>query len=109
MNSLIECNRDEIYKICEENNVKSLYFFGSIIDPQKFRSNSDVDILVSFRDGISNEEYTESYFKLWFEMEELLQREIDLSTIRSIKNPHFKKELEVTRVLFYDSLTKVDG
>lgn len=109
MNRLIESNRHEIYRICQENNVKSMYFFGSIIDPQKFRSNSDVDILISFKDGISNEKYTESYFRLWFEMEELLQREIDLSTIRSIKNPHFKKELEATRVLFYDSLTKVDG
>ena len=42
-------------------------------------------------------------------MEELLNREIDITTIRSIKKPYFQKELEDTRVLFYDSLTEVDG
>lgn len=109
MNVLIENNKSEINRICEENNVKSLYFFGSIIDSQKFNSDSDVDILVAFKDEISNEEYTDSYFGLLFELEELLNREIDITTIRSIRNPHFKKELEETRVLFYDSLTEVDG
>lgn len=109
MNVLIEDNKSEIYRICEENNVKSLYFFGSIIDSRKFNSDSDVDILVAFKDDISNEEYTDSYFGLLFELEELLNREIDITTIRSIRKPYFKKELEETRVLFYDSLTEVDG
>jgi|UPI0005918FE8 predicted nucleotidyltransferase len=109
MNILIEDNKSEIYRICEENNVKSLYFFGSIIDSKKFNSDSDVDILVVFKDGISNEEYTDSYFGLLFELEELLNREIDITTIRSIRKPYFKKELEETRVLFYDSLMEVNG
>jgi predicted nucleotidyltransferase len=109
MNILIEENKSEIYRICEENNVKSLYFFGSIIDSKKFNSDSDVDILVAFNDGISNEEYTDSYFGLLFELEELLNREIDITTIRSVRKPYFKKELEETRVLFYDSLTEVNG
>jgi uncharacterized protein len=109
MDALIENNKHEIYKMCEENNVKSLYFFGSVTDPLKFSPTSDIDVLVSFRDNISNEEYTDSYFKLLFGMEELLNREIDITTIRSIKKPYFQKELEDTRVLFYDSLTEVDG
>jgi len=109
MDALIKNNKYEIYRMCEENNVKSLYFFGSVIDPRKFSPNSDIDILVSFREDISNEEYTDSYFRLLFGMEELLKREIDITTIRSIKKPYFKKELEDTRVLFYDSLTEVDG
>lgn len=109
MNILIEDNKSEIYRICEENNVKSLYFFGSIIDSKKFNSDSDVDILVAFKYGISNEEYTDSYFGLLFELEELLNREIDITTIRSIRKPYFKKELEETRVLFYDSLMEVNG
>ena len=109
MNALIEDNKSEIYRICEENDVKSLYFFGSIIDSQKFRSDSDVDILVDFKEDISNEEYTDCYFGLLFGMEELLNREIDITTIRSVRKPYFKQELEETRVLFYDSLTEVDG
>ncbi|NBC06200.1 MAG: nucleotidyltransferase domain-containing protein [Bacteroidetes bacterium] len=109
MDALIEDNKTEIYRICEKNNVKSLYFFGSIIDARKFRSDSDVDILVSFRDDISNEAYTDSYFGLLFELEELLNREIDITTIRSVTKAYFKKELEETRVLFYDALTEVDG
>lgn len=106
---MIEDNKYEIYKICERNNVKSLYFFGSIVDQRKFNPTSDVDILVSFRDGISNEEYTDSYFRLLFEMKELLNREIDITTVRSLRKPYFKRELEETSILFYDSLTEVNG
>lgn len=109
MNSLIENNRIAIRQTCEENNVRSLYFFGSIVKARKFRSDSDIDILVSFKDGITLEEYTDSYFRLLFELEELLSRKIDITTERSVKNPYFRKELDKTKVLFYDSLMEVNG
>lgn len=109
MNILIEDNKSEIYRICEENNVKLLYFFGLIIDLKKFNLDSDVDILVVFKDGILNEEYIDSYFGLLFELEELLNCEIDIIIIRSIRKFYFKKELEEIRVFFYDFLMEVNG
>lgn len=54
------------------------------------------------------ETYTDSYFGLLFALEELLGREVDLTTERSVKNPHFKKELEATKALFFDS-SEVNG
>ncbi len=109
MNPLIEKNKAAIQQICEDNNIRSFYFFGSILDPKKFREDSDIDILISFKEGISPEEYTDSYFRLLFSLEELLDREIDLTTERSIKNPYFKENLDNTKVLFYDSLSEVNG
>lgn len=109
MHTLIENYQNEIQMICEENHVKSLYFFGSILHPERFNENSDIDILVSFREGISMEIYTDSYFNIQFAMEELLGHHIDITTERSVQNPYFKDELDKTKVLFFDALAEIDG
>lgn len=109
MHSLIKINRNKIQEICEANNVKSLFFFGSILDPERFNEQSDIDILLSFHKGISMETYTDSYFKIQFALEELLGHSIDITTERSVQNPYFKDELDSTKVLFYESLAKING
>lgn len=110
MIELIEKNRQEIQEICERNHVDALYFFGSITTPEKFREDSDIDILVSFTlDETNPEEYTASYFQLLFSLEDLLGREIDITTTRSVKNPFFLEELNKTKVLFFDSLAPING
>jgi len=68
-----------------------------------------VDVLVSFQEHISMEEYTESYFQLLFSLEDILEKEVDIITERSVKNPYFRRELEETKVLFYDSFSQVHG
>lgn len=109
MHPLIKNNETAIRQLCQQNHVLALYFFGSVVEEARFGANSDVDILVDFQDGISLEEYTDSYFRLLFALEELLGRDIDITTARSVKNPYFKEELDRTKVLFYDSFTTVDG
>ena len=108
MSPIIEHNQTDIHRICQENNVKLLYFFGSVLNPEKFSHESDIDVLVSFKSDISMETYTDSYFGLLFALEELLGREVDLTTERSVKNPYFKEELEATKILFYD-ISEVNG
>lgn len=109
MDPIIEKNKAAIQKICEDNNIRSLHFFGSIVDSERFSEDSDIDVLISFNEGISLDEYTDCYFRLLFALEELLDREIDITTERSIKNPYFKEELDNTKVLFFDSLSAVNG
>ena len=46
MNPLVEKNKIRIEEICENNNIKSLYFFGSIVDSNRFHVDSDIDVAV---------------------------------------------------------------
>lgn len=104
MNDLINKYADEIKLLCKQNQVKELYFFGSILDRKRFTTKSDIDILVDFKQGITLEEYTDSYFGLLFSLEDLLKRKIDITTTKSVRNPYFQQELEATKSLFYESV-----
>lgn len=109
MHRLIDENIDRIIEICEENHVKEMYLFGSI-NNEKFNEESDIDILVSFKmNEINFEEYTDNYFRIQFELEDILGREVDLLTERSIKNPYFKEEIEKTKQPIYRSSIEIDG
>jgi len=97
MKSIIFFHLDNIKRICKSKNVKRLYTFGSI-NTDNFTSGSDIDILVEFGE-IGVLEYADRYFELTDELEAILGRKVDLITIKSIKNPYFKKEIENTRQL----------
>ena len=103
MNAIITDNREKIEDICREHHVASLYTFGSV-NTDKFNEDSDVDLIVSFdMEQLPIEEYADVYFDMLFTLEELLNREVDLVTERSIKNPYFKEEIAKNRVLIYKS------
>ena len=90
---------DQIRKLCTRNGVKSLFAFGSVTTDQ-FKPESDIDFIVDIEnnDPLS---YSDSYFRLKFELEQLLKRQIDLLEQKAIKNPFFKEEIEKTKVLIY--------
>lgn len=96
---LIETYRDQIRKLCESNNVKSLYSFGSV-NTTKFNDQSDVDLMVDFvtTDPI---EYTNNYFDLKFELERILNRSIDLLEHKAIKNPFLMENIDRSKILIY--------
>ncbi len=99
MQKIIENKRDEIMELCKIYDVKTMYFFGSVCT-DNFNNNSDIDILISFKD-ISIEKYTDNYFKLHYEFEDLFNRKIDLLTEKSITNPYFIESVEETKELLY--------
>ncbi len=76
-----------------------MYIFGSACT-ENFNENSDIDILISFKD-ISIEEYTDNYFELHYQLEKLFNRRIDLMTERSIDNPYLIDSIEKTKELVY--------
>ncbi|MDQ3193164.1 MAG: nucleotidyltransferase domain-containing protein [Bacteroidota bacterium] len=79
--------------------VKALFVFGSIAT-DKYRPDSDIDLIVDIEenDPIS---YSDSYFNLKFQLENLLQRQIDLLEQKAIKNPFLKEQIDKTKVLIY--------
>ncbi len=99
MNQIIKNKLKDLKKICETYDVKTLYVFGSACT-DKFKENSDIDILVSFKD-ISIEKYTDNYFELHYKLEELFNRKVDLLTEKSLSNPYLIKSIEETRQLLY--------
>jgi len=89
----------KIQALCEENNVKTLYAFGSVIR-EDFSESSDIDLVVDF-DENDPYTYTDLYFNLKYKLEELLKRQVDLLEERAIKNRFFKQQLENTKVKIY--------
>jgi predicted nucleotidyltransferase len=94
-----EQNLSLIKQLCEQYNVRTLSAFGSVTRDD-FRENSDLDFAVDFNEN-DPFEYTNLYFELKNKLEKLFERHIDLIEHRAIKNQHFKKELEQTKVLIY--------
>jgi len=102
MQALIENKKDAIRQICSMYGVKRLYAFGSVVS-DKFRNDSDVDFLISFADNLSIDDYTNNYFTLHYKLRELLKREIDLVTERTLSNPYFIESINSSKELIYES------
>lgn len=96
---LIKRHIDQIIKLCVQYRVRSLFAFGSITN-EKFRSDSDIDLVVDI-DSNDPLEYSDYYFGLKFKLEQLLKRQIDLLEYKSIKNPFLINEIEQSKVLVY--------
>jgi len=85
--------------LCKKHHIKKLSFFGSVLR-EDFGPNSDIDILVEFREGTKV-----GFFKL-YEIEQDFSRlfggrKIDLLTERSINHrlqPIIQKEAKVQYV-----------
>ena len=95
----IETYKNQIQRLCESHKVKTLYAFGSV-NTEKFTQDSDGDLVVDFKidDPI---EYTNNYFDLKFELERILNRQIDLLENKAIRNPFLKESIDKTKVLLY--------
>ena len=101
MIALIEQNRDALARLCRQFRVERLELFGSAAKGTFQPDSSDVDFLVTFADARPGT-YADRYLGLLLALEQLFQREIDLVTERSIRNPYFRKAVEATRQLVYD-------
>ncbi len=99
MSKIIDLNIERIKKICQKRHVLRLYSFGSV-NTDAFTQESDIDLLVEF-EPMDIEYYADNYFDLVEELESLFRRKIDLVTVKSVKNPYFKKEIEKSRQLVF--------
>ncbi len=90
---------ESIQKLCKNYQVKTLYSFGSV-NSDEFDINSDIDLLVDLKaqDPLV---YSDNYFNLKFNLEEMLKRPIDLVESKSLKNPYLKNRIDQTKALIY--------
>ena len=99
MHKTIKNKLTQLQKLCQKYDVKTMYLFGSACTDE-FNQDSDIDIMIEFKD-LSIEKYTDNYFKLHYDLEDLFNRKIDLITTKSITNPYLKQSIEETRELLY--------
>jgi uncharacterized protein len=81
----IQPPQSELAAFCQKWKIKEMSFFGSVLR-EDFRSDSDIDIIVSFEDnstwGILE------LVRMKRELKTLLGREVDLMTKKSIEQSH---------------------
>ena len=96
---IISDNIGQIKNLCDQHSVRSLFAFGSVTN-DRFKEDSDIDLVVDI-DAADPLEYTDHYFELKFQLEQILQREIDLLEQKAIRNPFLKQEIDRTKILVY--------
>ncbi len=95
----LETYNKQIQSLCNLYNVKTLFAFGSVTT-DKYRPDSDIDLIVDIE---SNDpfDYSDKYFNLKFQLEDLLHRQIDLLEDKAIRNPYLRAQIDKTKVLVY--------
>ena len=99
MNHPLQKYKEQIHALCQQHNVLELAAFGSVVT-DKFSPESDIDLLVRFGD-VSLDDYADNYFSFCEELEDLLNRKVDLVVDKSVRNPYFKEEIEETKQLLF--------
>jgi len=102
MQKIIKDKLKEIKKNCSLFGIKKLYVFGSAVSG-RFTPESDVDILLSFDDKLTFEEYTRNYFEFHNKLQKLFKRKVDIITEKMLSNPYFIESVEETKELIYEA------
>jgi len=97
--NIIDQNIEIIRDLCTKHKVSRLFVFGSALS-RKFKKNSDIDLLVDFRD-IDLYNYADNYFDLKESLENLFKRDVDLLEDKAIKNPYLRQSIDASKQLIY--------
>ena len=95
----IELKHDDLEALCKAHNVQKLELFGSALT-QAFQASSDLDFLVTFQNMLPAKR-SEAYFGLWFGLEDLFERKVDLIIRDAVQNPYFEREVTQTAQSLY--------
>jgi predicted nucleotidyltransferase len=100
MHAIVEQHLPKLLELCKKYNVRRLDVIGSAARNDFDPDRSDVDFVVEFNDfNVSNA--ADRFLGLMIDLEDLLQRRIDLVSYRAIRNPYFKQMVDQTRVNLY--------
>ena len=88
-----------ITRFCRKWRIAELSLFGSVLRPDEFRENSDVDVMVTFEQDTRWTLF--DFIDMQDELTQLFGRKADLLSKRALKNP-FRRQaiLSTARVLY---------
>ncbi len=89
-----------VIELFKTHKVLNAYVFGSAVT-EHFSEDSDVDFVVNFHNDLKPLEKGELWWDLYYALKDGLNREVDLITESSLKNPYFVEELNETKVKIY--------
>jgi predicted nucleotidyltransferase len=101
LNTIIENNKELIDELCKKYKVKYLYAFGSVCT-DRFNESSDIDLLIKL-DIQDYVEYSDNYFLLAEEFENIFHRKVDLITDKSLSNPYFIESINNSKKIIYEN------
>ncbi len=97
--NIVENNIERIKELCEQYKVSKLFVFGSVVT-DRFGSNSDIDLVVDFRE-VDLYDYADNYFGFKFSLEKVFHRDVDLLEEQAIRNPYLRQSIDSTKQLIY--------
>ena len=109
MVELIRKYLPQIQLLCQKHRVAKLWLFGSALNEQEFRAESDIDFLFTWDDGGSYKDdfpYVDAFLNLKGDLESLLKRKVDLVGYKKFRNPYFRQSVEETKKLIYEKKSR---
>jgi hypothetical protein len=91
--------RQAVAPACRDFNVRRLDVFGSVARGTP-GATSDLDLVVEFGDPASHP--ARRFFGLLHRLEDTLGCEVDLLTLRSLRNPYVRERVLQERVALYE-------
>ena len=90
----------KVIAILKKHKVVNACVFGSVVT-EKFSNKSDVDFLINIEKNLDPVLAGDHLWDMYYELKDLLNREVDVLTESSLKNPYFIKEINQTKQLIY--------
>jgi predicted nucleotidyltransferase len=100
MIDLIQNNLNEMIAACKQHHVQTLSLFGSAAK-NTLDEDSDIDLLVAFSDEIDVLDYADNYFSLLDRLQDILKRNVDLVSSKSLKNPVLREDVYRSKLELY--------
>jgi len=94
----VDIPHDRIIAFCQHWEVRELALFGSVLN-ERFSSDSDIDILISFSDQAQWSLY--EMMDMREELEKILGRKVDLVEKEALKNPFRRQAILSERQVIY--------
>ena len=98
----IEIDKDKLRDFCKKWKITEFALFGSVVRPEEFRDDSDVDVMVMFAEDAG--QTLDDYVGMKEELAALFGRQVDLLTRPSVE--HMRNYLRKAAIL--DSAVTLD-
>lgn len=101
MIALVEDSKPEIGALCKRFGIRRLELFGSAATGAFDANRSDLDFIVDL--GTYERGVAKRFLAFCAQLEGLVERPVDVITVRQIENPYFRAEVNATRKVIYDA------
>jgi predicted nucleotidyltransferase len=97
MQNVVQEYLTQIKELMKHYGVERAYAFGSAVK-NNMHETSDVDFIFSFPKDMNYETYANNYFALAHALENLLNKQVDLVTEKTLKNPYLLQDINSHKV-----------